>query len=121
MIVYLALALALPVAGSPAAAAQLQTVIDKRGEKWAVFPTDRPDLDRIRLLEAQASRVPAKKIEIVDPATGLTIPAPETAARKSNDRRVTCSSVTYDRMRTARLYRDPEYRAMARCIKGRAR
>lgn len=104
-----------------AATPQLQTVTDSRGEKWAIYPTDRPDLDRLRLKEAQAARVPARKIEIVDPTTGLTIPSPETARRKSGDRRVSCNSVTYDRMRTARLHQDPEYRAMVRCIKGRFR
>lgn len=115
----LLIGLSLSAAAAAAAALPLQTVKDKYGDVWAVYPTNRPDLDRIRAKEARASRVSASKIEIEDPTTGLTIPSPETARRASGDRRVSCNSVTYNRMRTARVFKRPEYKAMKRCIMGR--
>lgn len=112
------LLIGLSLNGATFAALPLQTVKDKYGEVWAVYPTNRPDLDRIREKEARASKVSASKIEIEDPATGLTIPSPETARRASGDKRVKCNSVTYNRMRSARVLKRPEYKAMRRCIMG---
>jgi hypothetical protein len=109
------------LSGQSAASPPLQTVTDKYGDVWAVYPTNRPDLDRIRAQEARASKVAESKIEIEDPATGLTIPSPQTARRASGDRRVNCNSVTYNRMRTARVFKRPEYKAMRRCIMGKTR